>query len=84
MVQNIGNLGEGFSEVGFVVLVQVPAGAFPRREAYVVACPTTEAAEAKIRELYADEPSAAFTVVLLPFGYTKILNLRSGDVLPWQ
>jgi hypothetical protein len=84
MAQHAPELGEDFSEIGFVVLVEVPGGAFPRREAYVVACPTTEEAEAEIRKLYVDELTAALTRVLLPFGYTKALKLRSGEVLPWQ
>jgi hypothetical protein len=76
--------GEDFSDVNFVVLVEVTAGDFARREAYVVASLTTEEAKAKIGELYADEPGAIFTAVRLPSGYSGILKLRSGEVLPWQ
>lgn len=76
--------GEDLSEVKFVVLVEVTAGDFPRREAYVVASLTTEEAESKIGELYADEPSAILTAIRLPSGYAEALKLRSGEVLPWQ
>jgi hypothetical protein len=73
-----------YSKEGFVVLVQVPGGVFPRREAYVVACSATEAAEDLIRELYVDEPTAQFTVAQMPFGVAQRLKLRPGDVMPWQ
>jgi hypothetical protein len=76
--------GEDFSDVNFIILVEVTAGDFPRREAYVVASPTTEEAQSKIGELYADEPSAIFTAVPLPSGYSGVLKLRLGEVLPWQ
>jgi hypothetical protein len=79
-----GNQSKDFSEAAFVVLIEVPAARFPRREAYVVACSIPEAAEAKIRELYADQPVAVFTAVPLPVGSAKALKLRSGEVLPWQ
>jgi hypothetical protein len=84
MAKDTPERGEDFSDVNFVVLVEVTAGEFPRREAYVVASLTTEEAESKIGELYADEPSAIFTTVRLPSGYSGVLKLRSGEVLPWQ
>lgn len=77
-------LTKDFSEVAFVVLIEIPAARFPRREAYVVACSIPEAAEAKIRELYADQSVAVFRAVPLPVGSAKALRLRSGEVLPWQ
>jgi hypothetical protein len=84
MTKDTAALGEDFSDVNFVVLVEVTAGDFPRREAYVVAGLSTEEAESKIGELYADEPSAVLTAVRLPSGYAGVLKLRSGEVLPWQ
>jgi hypothetical protein len=84
MTKDTAALGEDLSDVNFVVLVEVTAGDFPRREAYVVASLTTEEAESKIGELYADEPSAILTAVRLPSEYTGVLKLRSGEVLPWQ
>jgi hypothetical protein len=83
-MENAREPNEDFSEVAFVVLVEVPAGIFPRREAYVVACSIPDAAKAKIRELYADEPIALPAVILLPSEYAKTLRLKSGEVLPWQ
>jgi hypothetical protein len=77
-------LTKDFSEVAFVVLTEVPAARFARREAYVVACSIPEAAEAKIRELYPDQPVAVFRAVPLPVGLAKALKLRLGEVLPWQ
>jgi hypothetical protein len=77
-------ISKEFSEVAFVVLTEFPASRFVRREAYVVACSIPEAAEAKIRELYADQPVAVFRAVPLPVGSAKALRLRSGEVLPWQ
>jgi hypothetical protein len=84
MPQSITELSQGFAEVAFVVLLEVPAGNFPRREAYVVACSIPEAAEAKVRELYDDELISVSAVVVLPFGVVKALKLSSGEVLPWQ
>jgi hypothetical protein len=84
MTKDTPELGEDLSDVNFVVLVEVTAGDFPRREAYVVASLTTEEAKSKIGELYADEPSAILTAVRLPSEYTGALKLRFGEVLPWQ
>lgn len=71
------------ADVGFIVLVEV-CGDFPRREAYVAACVSKEAAEDVIRQLYVDEPTAQFTIAQMPNGSTERLKLRPGDVMPWQ
>lgn len=71
------------ASMAFVVLVCVPDDPFPRREAYVTACPTKGAAESIIRKLYADEPSAKISVA--PINLDEIgLNLRPGEVVAWQ
>lgn len=73
-----------YAETSFVVLAQVPGGKFPRREAYVVARPTAEAAEAVIRQLYQDEVTPIFIVLPMPVADTSRLRLEPGEILPWQ
>jgi hypothetical protein len=71
------------ANVTFVVLVHVPDGPFPRREAYVTACPTRGAAESFIRKLYPNEPSTKIVVTPMPFDQIG-LNLRPGEVMAWR
>ena len=70
---------------GFVVLVDIPVeGGLPYHDSYLVGCSTHQEAEAKIKDLYPEEPNIRLYVSPLRVGDTKDLKLARNEVREWR
>ena len=69
----------------FVVLVDIPAeGGLPYHDTYLVGCSTHQEAEAKIKDLYPEEPNIRVYVLPLRVSDTKDLKLARNEVREWR
>jgi hypothetical protein len=74
-----------YVDEAFTVLVHIPVdGGAPQRETYVVARATREEAEARIKELYPNEPNIRLFATPLSATETKGLKLMAGEFRSWQ
>ena len=74
-----------YADKAFVVLVHIPVeNGPPRRESYVVGCPTREAAEARIKSLYPSEPNIKLFASPLSATEADGLKLMADEFRPWQ
>ncbi|SHG10390.1 hypothetical protein SAMN05444169_0553 [Bradyrhizobium erythrophlei] len=74
-----------YVDEAFTVLVHIHgSGGAPRRETYVVGCPTREEAEARIRGLYPLELEVKVFATSLSATETKAQKLMAGEFRPWE
>jgi hypothetical protein len=71
---------------GFVVLVHVAVGGglAPYRDVYLVGAATHEEAQARVKDLYPEEPNLTLYVSPLRAGDAKGLKLARNEVRPWN